>query len=97
MRPVLSAINTPEYNLAKWLETQIKTCLNNKFSISSSTEFVNRISKLDIKHTNTFASLDIKSLYTQIPLNEVIEDILTTIYDKVLTQFLKAAKLQKTS
>ena len=95
MRPVLSAINTPEYNLAKWLETQIKTCLNDKFSISSTTEFVSRISKLDIKHPNTFASLDIKSLYTQIPLNEVIEDILTTIYDKSTNSIFKGSKITK--
>ena len=44
MRPVLSAINTPEYNLAKWLEKQIKSCLIDTYSVSSSTEFVNKIS-----------------------------------------------------
>ena len=80
-RPVLSAINTPEYNLAKWLEKQIKSCLYDKYSVSSSNEFVNKISKLNIKHSNAFASLDIKSLYTHVPLKEVIEDILTTVYD----------------
>lgn len=51
------------------------TCQNDKLSISSSTEFVRRISTLQIKYTNAFASLDIKGLYTQIQLNEVIEDI----------------------
>ena len=39
------------------------------------------------KYTNAFASLDIKGLYTQIQLNEVIEDILKLFTIKILTQF----------
>ena len=60
---------------------QIKSCLYDKYSVSSSNEFVKKISKLNIKHSNAFASLDIKSLYTYVPLKEVIEDIITTVYD----------------
>ena len=70
-RPVLSAINTPEYNLAKWLEKQIKSCLYDKYSASSSNKFVDKISKLNIKYSNAFASLDIKSLNTHVPIKEV--------------------------
>ena len=39
MRPVLSAVNTPEYNLAKWLEKQIKSWLVDTYSVSSSIEY----------------------------------------------------------
>ena len=95
IRPILSAINTPEYNLAKWLEKQIKSCLYDKYSVSLSNEFVNKISKLSIKHSNAFASLDIKSLYTHVPLNEVIEDILTTIYDTNIKPIFKETKIIK--
>ena len=35
-----------------------------------------KISTLNRKHTNTFTSLDTKSLYTKIPKNEVIKNIL---------------------
>ena len=52
-----------------------------KYSVLSSNEFVNKITKLNIKHSNAFASQDIKSLYTHVPLKEVIEDIITTVYD----------------
>ena len=95
MRPVLSAVNTPEYNLAKWLEKQIKGCLHDTFSVSSSTEFANKISKVKIKDPNIFASLDIKSLYTQVPLKEVTEDILTTIYDTNSNSIFKGTKITK--
>ena len=82
MRPVLPAVNTPEYNLPKWLEKQIKPCLIDTYSVSLSIEFVNKISNLEIKDQNAFSGLDTKSLYTQVPLKEVSEDILTTICDK---------------
>ena len=32
LRPVLSTINTPEYGLAKWLERQLKSLLEDKYS-----------------------------------------------------------------
>ena len=66
-----------------------------KYSVSSSNEFVNKISKLNIKHSNAFASLDIKSLYTHVPLKEVIEDILTTIYDTNIKSIFKETKITK--
>ena len=34
MRPVLSAVNTPKYNLAKYLEKQIKFSLIDTYSVS---------------------------------------------------------------
>ena len=61
MRPVLSAVNRQEYKFTKWLETGIKTRLNDKFVILLLTEFVRIISTLDIKYTKKFASLDIKA------------------------------------
>ena len=64
MRPVLSAVNTPECNLAKWLEKQIKGCLEDTLSVSSSIDFLNKIFNLETKQSKPFASLDIKSLYT---------------------------------
>ena len=39
--------------------------------------------------------MDIKRLYTQVPLNEVSEDILKTIYDKNTILVLKKKKLRK--
>ena len=68
MRPVLSAVNTPEYDLAKWLEKQIKCFFHDTFRVSSLTEIVNKISKVRIKDPN------IKSLYTQVLLKEVTQE-----------------------
>ena len=60
-----------------------------KYSSLSSNEFVDKISKLNIKHTNAFASLDIRSLYTHVLLKEVTKDILTTVYDTNIKSVFK--------
>ena len=80
MRPVLSAINTPEYYLAKWLEGQLKPYLRDKYSIASSTIFVEEIRKIKPAQTDICVSFDIRSLYTNVPLQEVINDITDTVY-----------------
>ena len=80
MRPVLSAIGTPEYDLAKWLETQLKPLLYDKYSVASSSEFVNELSLLKPGPTDVCVSFDIRSLYTNVPLKEVIEDIIKVVY-----------------
>ena len=49
---------------------------------TSSTEFVNKISNLEIKDQMFFASLDIKSLSKQVLVKVITEVILTTIYEK---------------
>ena len=82
MRPVLSAINTPEYNLSKWLEVHLKPFLNDKYSVNSSTEFVEQLSQLQPTSIEHCVSFDIKSLYTHVPLKEVIEDIIKTVYSE---------------
>ena len=80
MRPVLSAIKTPEYHLAKWLEKQIKPFLSDNYSVSSSSAFVEEIQKIKPQPSDVIVSFDIKSLYTNVPLKEVVDDIAKTVY-----------------
>ena len=90
MRPVLSAINTAEYNLAKWMEQQLKPFLTNSFSVSSSTEFVDHLSSLKPQPSEICVSFDIKSLFTHVPLMEVVEDITSTVYSDTATSSIFA-------
>ena len=80
LRPVLSAINTAEYALAKWFETQIKPLLNDRWSVSSSTCFVKELNSIKPCKDDVCVSFDIKSLYTNVPLQEVIDDVTKAIY-----------------
>ena len=88
MRPVLSAINTPEYQLAKWLETQLKPLLNNEHAVVSSTAFVGELRQLRPSSTDLCVSFDIKSLFTNVPLKEVIDDITKTVFPEAAPPLL---------
>ena len=85
LRPVLSAINTPEYYLAKWFEKQLKPFLTDQYSVASSAVFVEELQHTKPTSSDICVSFDICSLYTNVPLLEVIEDITTTVFSKSKT------------
>ena len=82
LRPVLSAVNTAGYALSKWLEQQIKPFLVSKWSVPSSRHFVEDLNKLKPLKTDVCVSFDIKSLYTNVPLHEVIKDVIRVLYSE---------------
>ena len=90
LRPVLAAINTPEYKLSKWIELQIKPLYSSKWSVSSTQSFVNDLNAITPYRDDICVSFDIKSLYTNVPLQEVIDDVTETIFDKNTESIFKA-------
>ena len=68
--PILSTIRTPTYKLAKFLVTILSHLTPNEFSVHDSFSFADEVTSFWPDHFA--ASLDVKSLFTNIPLNEVI-------------------------
>ena len=70
-RPILPAIETPTYKLAKFSVPILKTLAVNEFSINGSFSFADEVSSFcpDL----FMASLHVESLLTNIPLNMVID------------------------
>ena len=75
-RPILSTIGTPTYKLAKFLVPILSPLTSNEFSVHDSFSFAGKVFSFCPDHF--MASLDIESLFTNIPLNEVID---ICIYD----------------
>ena len=70
MRPILSAIGTSTYNLAKFLVPLMSNIVSNEFTAKSSFSF-----SADIHEENTdlyMASLDVDALFTSIPVEETV-------------------------
>ena len=66
----MSAIKTPTYKLAKFLVTLLEPITTNMYTIKNSFEFSKQIADQD---PGLFvASLDVESLFTNIPLKETI-------------------------
>ena len=69
-RPILSALNTPTYKLAKLLVPILKPLSTNEFTVKNSIHFAEEI--VDQQHDVFMGSLDVGSLFTSIPLEETI-------------------------
>ena len=77
LRPILSAIKTP-YNLAKFLVPLIEPITKNNFTVKNSFEFSKEICEQNPAYF--MASLDVESLFTNIPLEETIKICCGSLY-----------------
>ena len=81
-RPILSARNTPGYNLAKFLILILEPLTHNEFAIKDSFSFAKEMTKYD---TSLFmVSLDVESLFTNIPIKETINNCVSDLCNKNL-------------
>ena len=80
LRPVVSMIGTPEYQLAKYLDQLIKPNMPDKFMLYSNNDFLKSLN--DFKHEtgDKSVSFDVVSLFTNVPLNQTIQIIADHIY-----------------
>ena len=77
-RPIISQIGSTTYALAKYLLPFIEPLTTNEYTVRDTFHFV---SMLDTKnHRLIMASLDVDSLFTNIPLRETIELVTAKVY-----------------
>ena len=81
LRPILSAINTPTYQLAKFFVPILQQISCNDYTLKDTTNFLERLKAFDIKANHFMASLDVESLFTNIPLDETINICLKKLFD----------------
>ena len=72
MRPILSATQTYNYALAKWLDDKLKPLAINHYTITDTCEFVNEVNALTLNDGDVLVSYDVSSLFTNVPLDETI-------------------------
>ena len=81
-QPILSATNTPGYLLAKFLIPILELLTHNEFTIKDSFNFAKEITTYD--SSLHMASLDVESLFTNIPLSETINNCVSDLHNKNL-------------
>ena len=77
-RPILSAIGTPTYKLAKFLVPKLKPLTTNEYTIKDSFIFAEELQSFDSKLV--MVSFDIESLFTNIPLQETINHCVENLF-----------------
>ena len=78
--PNLSAIKTPSYNIAKHLVPILEPITTNKFTIKNSFEFAKEVTEQG--SGLLMASLDVESLFTNIPLEEAVNISCDSLFAK---------------
>lgn len=80
-RPILSAVNTYNYKLAKFLVPILAPFTTNEYTVHDSFSFAKEISTTPNSSQYFMASFDIKSLFTNIPIDETINIITDQLFD----------------
>ena len=68
MRPILSATDTYNYTLVKWLDEKLKPLSINEYTISDIFHFSEEIQHLQIGDNDFLVSYDVTALFTDVPL-----------------------------
>jgi len=63
-RPVVSMINTPEYHLAKLLDSIIKPYIPDEYMLKSTDDFMNKLNEFWGDQNQVMVSFDVVSLFT---------------------------------
>ena len=82
IRPIASNIGTATYHLLKYLAKLLSPLSQSEYTIKNKKYFVEKIKKEHIPNDHLLVSFDVKSLFTNVPLDETIEIILNRMYDK---------------
>ena len=95
MRPIISNIGTATYETAKFLNFLLAPLGESDRNILNTKTFVNQVKGQRIPEDYKMISFNVKSLFTNVPLNEAIYIILAKVYDenkidtKIPTSILK--------
>lgn len=99
LRPIVSSINSPSYDLSKWIGTIINSVIDHDvINIKNSYEFRDFITEQEIKSDHILVSFDVISLFTNIPLELVMTivtknwEIIENITPIPIEMFLKITK-----
>ena len=82
MRPILSATGTYNYKLAKWLDEKLKPLSVNDHTVSDIFQFAEELHGMEINDHGILVSYDVSSLFTNVPVDETIENIAERAFEK---------------
>ena len=83
-RPILSAINTPIYKLAKYLVPILSPLTVDDYTVKDSFTFAKEVINFD--HNLLMASLDVESLFTNIRVDETIKNAVDDLFSSNMYQ-----------
>ena len=83
VRLIVDTTNTPHYDIGKYLASLLSPLTHNEYTVKDSSEAAERIWKIPPDHFEQgyqFVSLDVTSLFTNVPLQRIINVILKGVH-----------------
>ena len=87
----MAAYNTATYKLAKFLVPILSKFTSNDYTVKNSYELTESLSKCRIPDSYYMCSYDVKSLFTNIPIDETV-DICTLLTYQGINTFMGMTK-----
>ena len=72
LRPIVSFINWPTYNLSKFLSRILSNLLVNRYSVRNSKEVVDYVKNFTISQNDVLVSFDVVSLFTSVLVDKAL-------------------------
>ena len=86
IRPIISQVPTPTYAVSKQFDDIMKPYLPTEYIIKSRDEFIDIVKT--IQTNGVLASLDVESLFCNVPVNKTIDIIIENVYNHALYRLL---------
>lgn len=100
VRPIVSAIGSPTYNLSKWLTKEFENLpiAQPSYSVINSNDFIDRIKNIQLQQGEILISFDVCSLFPSIPIPQTLDylkDLLETngLRKEVVKEYIELTKL----
>ena len=82
IRPIVSNIENPTYQLAKYLAKLLSPLSQSQYTVKSTKDFIGKMQNVNVPHGFNKISFDVKSLFSSVPLEETINVALDRIYHR---------------
>ena len=82
IRPIISNIGTTTYEAAKYLNTLLTPLTKSQYNILSADDSIQKIKSERIPKEFQIIYFDVKNLFTNVPLHQTIEIILSKVYQE---------------
>ena len=80
LRPIVSMCGTVTHEVAQYLNKELRPFVNRNHIVGSGDELLLRLESLTLGTNQVVTSLDVESLFTNVPIEETIDIIIDTAY-----------------
>ena len=81
LRPIISMTGTITHDVSKYLNNIIRPFIDQRYMLKSSHELLVHLKTVKIAPSDHLVSLDVESLFTNVPVNETIDIIIARCYN----------------